>query len=93
MKISRRKASATDDPTHQKDTTKQIHSGAGRTTYRRIEVTVEREILSIRAGSAVKEAPVEPTEDGPAHPADRQLCELDQSCSHKPLTNDQGEST
>ncbi len=87
MKISRRKASASDDPMHQKDTTKQMNSGPGRTTHRRIEVTVEWEILSIRAGKSVKEAPVELTEEGPAHPADRQLYELDQSLSKILSTN------
>jgi len=62
MKISRRKASATQP----KDTTKEISAGTGQMTYRRIAVSVEREILSIRVRTAVEDAAVEHTDGGSA---------------------------
>jgi len=47
MKISLRKAPATEDPRQQKDTTKETGAGMERSVHRRIEVTVEREVLSM----------------------------------------------
>jgi hypothetical protein len=47
MKISLRKAAAAEDPRQQKDTTKETGAGMERRVHRRIEVTVEREVLSM----------------------------------------------